>query len=156
MYLELLVSTGMVALTVIIHALGLSGIRRIADILLLRERDMTAPPRLRLILLVVLGLFLLHGFEIWLYAGLYQLLNAVETVRGAVYLSTVAYATLGYTEEMIAEHWHLVAAVEGINGILLLGWTTAFFVTTMEQLQRRRRLAEARHLRRAARRDTSA
>ena len=32
--------------------------------------------------------------------------------------------------------WRLVAAIEGVNGIILLGWSTAFFVTGMRRLGR--------------------
>jgi hypothetical protein len=134
---ELLVSSALVVATVAMHALGLGLVRRLADGLLAgRTKGL---PRIRLILLVVLGLFVLHGLEVWLYGGVYVLLSAVESLRDGVYVSTLAYATLGYSEAAVAERWHLVAAIEGINGILLLGWTTAFFVTTMERVDKRRR-----------------
>lgn len=32
--------------------------------------------------------------------------------------------------------WRLVSAIEGVNGILSLGWPTAFFVTTVARLRR--------------------
>src|SRR5262245_6814513 len=119
------------------HAGGLALVGRLVERLLASQGK--GPPRIRLILLVVLGLFVLHGLEIWAYAGAYVALDAVADMRTGIYISTLAYATLGFTEEMVASHWRLVPAIEGINGILLLGWTTAFFVTTMERAQKRRR-----------------
>ena len=133
---ELAVSGAMVVATAVMHAFGLSGLGRLADWLLARHPK--GPPRVRLILLVVLGLFALHGLEIWLYAGAYWALDAVAGMRDGIYVSTLAYSTIGYPERLIAPEWHLVAAIEGINGILLLGWTTAFFVTAMERTKGRR------------------
>jgi hypothetical protein len=36
----------------------------------------------------------------------------------------------------MAESWRLVSAIEGINGIILIGWSTAFFVTVIARLRR--------------------
>jgi hypothetical protein len=36
----------------------------------------------------------------------------------------------------MAEQWRLVSAIEGINGIIFIGWSTAFFVTLMGRLRR--------------------
>ena len=35
---------------------------------------------------------------------------------------------VGYSDAAMAEQWRLVSAIEGINGIILIGWSTAFFV----------------------------
>jgi hypothetical protein len=55
-------------------------------------------------------------------------------VAGAVYFSTITYATIGFSDAELAPPWRLVAAIEGINGILLLGWSTAFFVAVVARL----------------------
>jgi len=49
----------------------------------------------------------------------------------------MTYATIGYGDEGFDRGWILLAAIEGVNGILLLGWSTAFFVTVMARLGRR-------------------
>ena len=90
-----------------------------------------------MIMALVLGLFVVHGLEIWLYATLYLELGAVEGLRHAVYFSTQTYAAIGYGDEAIAHDWKLIAAIEGINGLLLIGWSTAFFVTIMGRMGRR-------------------
>jgi hypothetical protein len=88
-------------------------------------------------LALVLALFVLHGFGIWLYAFLYEGLGAVADLETAVYFSTISYAGIGYDDRYIVPEWRLVAAIEGINGLLLLGWSTAFFVTIVARLGRR-------------------
>ncbi len=135
---QLLLATMMVVVTVLIHGVGIS---RLA--LILRFDPSTSEAHhhfsLRhalLILGIVLALFTLHGFEIWLYAGLYLLLDAVENLEAAVYFSTITYAGIGFDDEEMAHRWRLVSAIEGVNGILLLGWSTAFFVTVVARLRR--------------------
>jgi hypothetical protein len=53
-----------------------------------------------------------------------------------VYFSTISYAGIGFDDRYIEPAWRLVAAIEGINGLLLLGWSTAFFVTIVSRLGR--------------------
>jgi hypothetical protein len=54
----------------------------------------------------------------------------------AVYFSTITYGAIGYSDAAMAEQWRLVSAIEGINGIILLGWSTAFFITVLARLRR--------------------
>ena len=137
---ELLVSTAMVVVTVLIHATGLLLLARLTRREARAEASNSIQPLslrgVAMIVTVVLGLFALHGFEIWLYAALYLELSAIEGLRHAVYFSTQTYAAIGYGDEAIAPGWKLVAAIEGINGLLLIGWSTAFFVTLMGRLGR--------------------
>ena len=88
-------------------------------------------------LAVILGLFALHGIEIWSYAFLYLAIGSVEGLREAVYFSTITYGAIGYSDAAMAERWRLVSAIEGINGIILIGWSTAFFVTLIARMRRR-------------------
>jgi uncharacterized membrane protein len=138
MLAELLVATCMVLATVMIHATGLLLLGRLTRFEEQEESNTGIQPfsvrGIAMIVAVVLGLFALHGTEIWLYAALYRELDAVEGLRHAVYFSTQTYAAIGYSDEVIAPGWKLVAAIEGINGLLLIGWSTAFFVTVMGRL----------------------
>lgn len=140
MLVELLVATGMVALTVVIHGVGLALLGRITQAEEnAKQLDWLSARGVGFTVGLVLGLFLLHGLEIWLYALLYQALNAVPDVRSAVYFSTTTYAAIGYGDEVMARRWRLLGGIEGINGVILLGWSTAFFVTIMSGMQLRRR-----------------
>lgn len=138
---QLLIATGMILATVLIHAAGLLLLRRTISRELADLQDGSlARPSLRGIavtLTVVLGVFVLHGIEIWLYAGLYFLLGALPDLHTAVYFSTITYGTVGYDDEGIERSWELIAAIEGINGIVLLGWSTAFFVSLWSRFARR-------------------
>ncbi|MBC7519603.1 MAG: two pore domain potassium channel family protein [Sandarakinorhabdus sp.] len=138
MALELFVASAMVLLTVFIHAVGLVLLARLTRYELFEERKLSMQPlsfaAISLTMSVVIGLFALHALEIWLYAALYLRLGALETLREAVYFSTQTYAAIGFGNEALDPEWRLVAAIEGVNGVILLGWSTAFFVTGMRRL----------------------
>ena len=140
MLVELTLSTVMVIVTVTIHGAGLYSLARLLRLEALEEAaERIGPLSVRgaaATLLVILGLFALHGVEIWIYAFLYEALGAVTGLRNAVYFSTITYAAIGYDDAAMAEEWRLVSAIEGINGIILLGWSTAFFVTVIGRLRR--------------------
>lgn len=139
MVAELLLATIMVLLTVAIHPVGLFGLSRL---LRLEEREEArehvhplSPRGVAATMIVILGLFILHGIEIWLYAFLYIVIGSVEGLREAVYFSTITYGAIGYSDAVMAESWRLVSAIEGINGIILIGWSTAFFVTLLARMR---------------------
>ncbi|MBX7459095.1 two pore domain potassium channel family protein [Qipengyuania sp. 1NDH17] len=141
MLAQLAIATGMVLVTVTIHGLGLVFLSRILRLERMEEREAAISPLsaqgVAVTFGVVLGLFAIHGLEIWLYAVLYHLGGAFPDLHTAVYFSTITYGTIGYDDEGLVRAWQLVAAIEGINGILLLGWSTAFFVALIARLNRR-------------------
>jgi carbon starvation protein CstA len=127
---NLLAGTLLVALTVLIHTAGLLALARLTPPLALalgfhnhdlgRSLVMTGS---------VLGLFLLHTIEVWLWAGAYLGLDAVSNLPDALDLSTAMFSTLGYDgSETLSPDWRLLSALEGINGFLLIGWSTAYLI----------------------------
>ena len=132
------VSTLMVIVTVLLHGAGISGLARALrfDPSSAEIHDHFSAKHALLILTIVMALFAVHGIEIWLYGFVYLLLGAVPSLEAAVYYSTITYAGIGFDDGEMAHGWRLVGAIEGINGILLLGWSTAFFVTVVARLRR--------------------
>ena len=134
---QLGVSALMVLAMTMIHSLGLVGVSRLLPIdekrLERRHFDVRG-----MMLLGTLGLtlFLLHIVEIWLFALFYLGVDAMQTVEEALYYSASAYATLGRAADYFPEEWRLIGAVEALIGFVLISWSTAFMVTTMNQLRR--------------------
>jgi voltage-gated potassium channel Kch len=81
------------------------------------------------------GLFLLHALEIWLYAALYAASGALPGFEEALYFSTSTYTTIGYGDVVLPRGWRVLGAIEGANGIILLGWSTAFFVAVVGRMR---------------------
>lgn len=136
---QLAVSTGLVAATVVIHLIGLDLLMRVTGLHLRRFLSSWLDlNRLLVPLGIVLGLFILHGTEIWLYAIAYRTLGAVETLEQALYFSTSAYSTLGEAGAVLPVTWRIVGVLEGVNGMLLIGWSTAFLFQVLDHLLRPR------------------
>jgi Ion channel len=140
MLLQLTASTLLVIATVLFHGTGLAMFARILRKELHEERlhhvPSFSPRSMGFSLALVLGLFALHGVEIWFYAFFYLIVGAIGDLETAVYFSTISYAGIGYDDRYILASWRLVSAIEGINGLLLLGWSTAFFVTMVARFSR--------------------
>jgi len=136
MLIQLMLATAMVLVTVLIHGAGITALARGLRIETRtgEEHHHFSMKRAGVILIIVLALFTLHGIEIWLYAAVYLVIGAVQSLEAAVYFSTITYASIGFGDSEMARPWRLVGAIEGINGVLLLGWSTAFFVTVVARL----------------------
>lgn len=138
MLTQLAVATLMVIVTMMIHLVGVTTLARLLrhDPAAEEHHQQFTPNVAMLVLAIVLALVMLHGIEIWLYAGLYLYLGAVADLETAVYFSTMTYAAIGFGDSEMAREWRLVSAIEGVNGVLLLGWSTAFFVSVVARLRR--------------------
>ncbi len=137
---ELAVGAALGIATVIIHGAGLIVLAKLLRVEEREEQTSHIPPLsvrgAAVTIAIVLGLFVLHGAEIWLYAWVYHLLGAVTDFRMALYFSTITYAAIGFDSEPLNPDWRMLAGIEGINGLILLGWSTAFFVTVMGRIRR--------------------
>ena len=136
---QLLVGAGMIALCVVIHGLALFALNRLMRSERTRERlRNTRALSLRgawMTLLIVLALIAAHFLEIWLFGFLYYLVDATVGFKEALYVSTISYSTVGYNDAYITPDWRMVAALESILGVILLGWSTAFFVRVLGRLE---------------------
>ena len=99
----------MVLITVVLHGAGLLALGRLLE---MRDRSKSharvSPVSIEgalVAVLATLGLLILHGIEIWLYAVLYRGIGAIETLRDAVYFSTVTYASIGFSDTVITPEW---------------------------------------------------
>lgn len=134
--IELLISTMMVGVTVLIHLGGIALL-----LIVVRKHRQQSPDHrsMRHEAIATVGaaggLFVLHIVEIWLYAGLYLLIGAITRLEAALYFSVSSYTTVGYGDFVLSEDWRLLGAIESANGIILLGWSTAFFVSIVGRIR---------------------
>lgn len=91
--------------------------------------------RLPLIIVTVCVLVCLHFVEILLWAGTYLLVAGAEIAspEAAIYFSAVTFTTLGYGDITLSSDWRLLSGFEAINGILLIGWSTAFVFAVLQR-----------------------
>lgn len=135
---QLIASLLLVMLVVIIHGLAVVGTTKLLRLeesaLKARRLDSRA---FGLLTSMALCLFAAHIVEIGVFAGFYLAVGALGTIEQALYYSASAYSTLGHPDLNFPDSWRLVGALEGLVGFLLLGWSTAVFVTDMNKVLRK-------------------
>jgi hypothetical protein len=133
---QLATSAALVLVMVIIHTVGLLSISRLLHLRGEELKEKTLNMR-SIGLLGTMGLFLfaLHMFEIFLFALFYLAVEGMQTLEEALFYSASAYATLGWTADYFPPEWRLIGAIEALVGFLMLGWSTAFMVGTMNRLR---------------------
>jgi Ion channel len=132
MFLQLLIAWGLMALCVVVHAIGVSSAVR-----WLRFPISGAHPFWR-----ATGFFiglagwivLLHLIEITTWSLLYVRKAAMADLQSALYFSAVTYTTTGYGDVVLPQEWRLVGAVEALTGILMCGWSTGFFFAVVSRM----------------------
>jgi voltage-gated potassium channel len=132
-----LISAALIAITVVIHALGTTAWvehlgRKYAD-------DLPVSGRSTMLVLVntALIVFALHTVEIIIWAGAYLALVPVHELASfeeAVYFSFVTFTTLGYGDITLSEGFRLLSGIEALNGIILVGWTTAMIFSVVQHI----------------------
>lgn len=131
MLTNLALGTAMAAMTVFIHAIGLIALTSIIDTLFGRKpARREAIPRVVAIIVSASGVFVLLGGEIALWALFFLFLGAFDRFETALYFSTSTFATIGFGDISPAAEWRLLAAMEGVIGFLIVGWSSAYLVTS--------------------------
>ena len=74
--------------------------------------------------LVVIG----NLVQIGIWAGLFQLLSQFPDYATAFYHSAVNFSGLGYGDLVMPEEYRLLGPLEALNGILMVGVSTAVLV----------------------------
>ena len=82
----------------------------------------------------VFGLLALHAIQIGAYAALYLLVGQFDDFETALYFSGTTFSTLGYGDITITATHRLLAAGEGVIGLMLIGWSTAILVAVTTRL----------------------
>jgi len=126
----------LVTATVMIHYEILRGASRLIPCL-------SIPPRRR-ILAIIAGALVAHLAEIWLYAFVYFLMNAqlsLGSIAGEFgggafdyfYFSISSFTTLGIGDVYPQGHLRVIAGIEALNGLVLIGWSASFTYLAMEK-----------------------
>jgi hypothetical protein len=82
--------------------------------------------RVGLLLGVFTFIVLLHLIQITLWAAVFWGEGELPTLEKAVYFSTTTYTTVGFGDVVLGPGWRVLAGIEGLTGIILVGWSTAF------------------------------
>ena len=137
MLILLLTAFSLIAITIVIHGVGTTSWLRH-----LQTRHTAADGRfhpdkpLGVVISTAIVLITLHLIEILVWALAYVLVlpgDELATMESALYFSAVTFTTLGYGDITLSSDWRLLSGFEAIDGILLIGWTTAFLFAVLQR-----------------------
>ena len=128
----------LVSLTVAIHVFGtVYWIRYLGRHYTGADGEFKAHKILPALTWTAVVLLMLHLLEVVVWAVFYLLITTVEeisTFEEAVYFSVVTFTTLGYGDITLADnHWRLLSGAEALNGVLLVGWSTALLFAVFQR-----------------------
>jgi hypothetical protein len=132
MITKLLMASGLVATTVIIHAAGLG-------VVLSHVFRSTVRPDTRfwpitwLLVRIAWFLIVIHFLEIAVWALFFWWQQCLPDAESSFYFSGVTYATLGYGDLLLPKEWRLFGPVEALTGTLMCGLSIAFFFAVLSK-----------------------
>ena len=128
---KLLTTWCLLAVTVTIHAAGLTALlRRVSSRLPNTQFSRVS----WLLIWVAWWLLLLHLAEISVWALFYWWQKCLPDAESSFYFSGVTYTTLGYGDLVLPPEWRLLGPVEGLTGILMCGLSTGFFFAVVTRV----------------------
>jgi hypothetical protein len=133
--IPLLVGSGAVLCTTVIHALALGATVNFFRYERRRGRaGLGFWTNLSIAGLVISLAFVAHLIEIALWAGLFVVCGEFQDFGTAYYHSAVNYTTLGYGDMIMSPSWKLLGPLEGADGALMFGVSTAMIFAVTQQL----------------------
>lgn len=66
-----------------------------------------------------------------------QISGQFESFSEALYFSIVTFTTLGYGDISLTSDWRLLSGLEAINGIMLIGWSTAMMYSLIQKIYKK-------------------
>jgi hypothetical protein len=86
-------------------------------------------------LLLVIG----NLAQVAIWALLFQVMGEFETFDAAFYHSAVNFATLGYGDIVMSEQHKLLGPIQAVNGVLMIGVSTAALMATFQDAMKKTR-----------------
>jgi hypothetical protein len=126
---KLLLAWCLMALCVVIHAVGLTLLVRA-----LGRRPTVKRASIWRLTALTGSIMLLHTIEIAVWAVFYAWRQALPDLQSSLYFSAVTYTTTGYGDIVLPTGWHLFAGVEALTGILMTGLSTGFFFAVVNRM----------------------
>lgn len=94
---------------------------------------------IRPLLVAMVGMMLGTFVQVALWGVLFVWLGEFKELYEAVYHSAVNFASLGYGDIVMSKSWKMLGPLEAINGVMMLGMSSAGLVVILQQLIRAQR-----------------
>ena len=75
--------------------------------------------------------------QLTVWAVLFRMIGEFDALSDAIYHSAVNFATLGYGDIVMSDRHKLLGPLEAVNGVLMIGVSTAALTATFQDTMRR-------------------
>jgi hypothetical protein len=126
MFDQIVIGGGASLANLIIHAVLVGAI--VGTVRRLGDTSASMPGFLKYTLVIVATGTLLvigHFCEVVVWAYTYDWVGATPPGTDLVYFAFGNYTTLGYGDVVPVPQWHLLGPMTALNGVMLIGWSTA-------------------------------
>jgi hypothetical protein len=123
---QVAVGSGASLVNLVVHAILVGAIA--ATLRDLADTDTSFPGFVQYTLVIVATGTLLvigHFGECVIWAYTYKWVGAVPENTDLIYFAFGNYTTLGYGDVVPVPEWHLLGPMIALNGVMLIGWSTA-------------------------------
>jgi NADH:ubiquinone oxidoreductase subunit 6 (subunit J) len=138
---QFLVGGGVSVINIAIHALVMTILVSVARAVRAENKPHSALFLMTVMMATVSVLMAAHAIEVIVWALAYWIVGAVPPGANRVYFAFVNYTTLGYGDIVPVERWRLLGPITALNGVLVIGWSTAVMFEVL-----RRALARTGHV----------
>jgi Ion channel len=122
---QFLVGSGVSICNIVIHALVMTAVVRVAQTVGARKTFHPAVLLIWVMVATVSVLMAAHMLEVLVWSLAYAIVGAAPPGADLVYFAFVNYTTLGYGDVTPVARWRLLGPMTAMNGVLLFGWSTA-------------------------------
>jgi|SRR6516162_1041987 hypothetical protein len=113
-------------------------VRLFARLVRIRDHRLGFRKSVAVMMVVTLITAAAHLGAITLWAAALLACGAMSSFDTAWYVSAQNYTALGYGDILLPERWRLLGPLEAINGLLLVGLSTALMFAVMSHLIKQR------------------
>ena len=135
------IGIAIIAINLVIQGLGsVYWLRKVATSVK-SENDITNKNVLKVLLYSFFLFTLIHTIHSLLWAFCYYVIpetaSQFSSFAEATYFSMVTFTTLGYGDISLSSNWRLLSGLEAINGIMLIGWSTAMMFSLIQNIYKK-------------------
>jgi hypothetical protein len=129
-------SLPLIVSTVIIHVIGLGvfNVKMVQVLTAVKDRPRYTGAFALIIGFTAIWATFLHAIEAGIWAAAYLLLKALPDGYTAMLYSVSAITTYGHAQIFLSDDWRLLGALEALNGVILLGMTTALMYGLIQKV----------------------
>jgi hypothetical protein len=133
---QLPIALVLTSLTVVLHGIGMSWVRRCFKRSWSSAIDHSRPTSHQMVMVGIVAIMIVtHFAEIAVWGVFYLLSGMIPDPTLAMLFSIGSYTTLGESGVTLPSHWQGLGGFEAMAAMLMIGWSTAMLAAVIMKIQ---------------------